>query len=169
MEMKLIGHVAVDSGQLLLCDPCYIDSQWMDDPFQDIRKYQHKETKKTLQYQVDFQKYNEIIPEYGIDMNALNNTGEWEELKNIRTIKYPFSYNACCDKTLQEPFHGPLKFNMGHEGAGVAFATAIGDGYYPVYAIYDDNDNLLEVKVNFVDNEDFQAVNLNNLMGVNEF
>jgi hypothetical protein len=33
--MKLIGHVAVDSGQLMLCDPCYIKSQdWEDGPFE---------------------------------------------------------------------------------------------------------------------------------------
>lgn len=24
----LLGHVAVDSGQLMICDPCYIDSEW---------------------------------------------------------------------------------------------------------------------------------------------
>jgi len=25
---KLIGHVGVDSGQIMICDPCYIDSSW---------------------------------------------------------------------------------------------------------------------------------------------
>lgn len=25
----LIGQVGVDSGQLMICDPCYIDSQWI--------------------------------------------------------------------------------------------------------------------------------------------
>jgi hypothetical protein len=28
MTEKLIGHIGVDSGQMLLCDPCYIDSIW---------------------------------------------------------------------------------------------------------------------------------------------
>jgi hypothetical protein len=28
MTEKLIGHIGVDSGQMLLCDPCYIDSMW---------------------------------------------------------------------------------------------------------------------------------------------
>lgn len=27
---KKLGVVAVDSGQLVLCDPCYIDSEWVD-------------------------------------------------------------------------------------------------------------------------------------------
>ncbi len=34
---ELIGHVGVDSGQLLLCDPCYIDSEWEQEDFTDIR------------------------------------------------------------------------------------------------------------------------------------
>lgn len=25
---ELIGHVGVDSGQMMLCDPCYIESSW---------------------------------------------------------------------------------------------------------------------------------------------
>lgn len=24
----LMGYIAVDSGQVMICDPCYIDSQW---------------------------------------------------------------------------------------------------------------------------------------------
>jgi hypothetical protein len=32
-----IGQVAVDSGQLMICDPCYIDSVWKESPFVDIR------------------------------------------------------------------------------------------------------------------------------------
>ena len=31
MSRKLIGYVAVDSGQLMICDPCYILSEWTDD------------------------------------------------------------------------------------------------------------------------------------------
>jgi hypothetical protein len=33
--VKLIGHVAVDSGQLMICDPCYIKAKdWEDGPFE---------------------------------------------------------------------------------------------------------------------------------------
>ena len=29
-----IGHVAVDSGQLMICDPCYIEANdWQDQPY----------------------------------------------------------------------------------------------------------------------------------------
>lgn len=41
METKLIGHVGVDSGQLLLCDPCYIDSQWEKEDFEDGHRAKH--------------------------------------------------------------------------------------------------------------------------------
>jgi hypothetical protein len=30
----LVGHVGVDSGQLMICDPCYIKAEeWQDQPF----------------------------------------------------------------------------------------------------------------------------------------
>lgn len=29
----LVGHCAVDSGQLMLCDPCYIKSHWTSNHF----------------------------------------------------------------------------------------------------------------------------------------
>ena len=27
----LLGHIAVDLGQLMICDPCYIESQWVQE------------------------------------------------------------------------------------------------------------------------------------------
>ncbi len=32
-QEKHIGKVGVDSGQLLICDPCYIDDLWMQEEF----------------------------------------------------------------------------------------------------------------------------------------
>ena len=29
--MELIGHIGVDSGQMMLCDPCYIEGLWGDE------------------------------------------------------------------------------------------------------------------------------------------
>lgn len=34
MTWTRIGFVGVDSGQLLVCDPCYIDGQWKKNRFQ---------------------------------------------------------------------------------------------------------------------------------------
>jgi cell division protein FtsB len=33
IEVALIGQVAVDSGQLMVTDPCYIDADWRREPF----------------------------------------------------------------------------------------------------------------------------------------
>jgi hypothetical protein len=44
MTEELIGYVGVDSGQMLLCDPCYIDSMWKKDDtpadFRDLSAFQ---------------------------------------------------------------------------------------------------------------------------------
>ena len=153
MEIKLIVHVGVDSGQLLLCDPCYIDSEWRKEDFQDIRMYQHKTTKDVLQYRGDFLNYEQVMPKYKKNMNELLATGEWEELNVHKQATHSFSYNACAKATLSEEGHGELKFNLGHTGAGVAFRTAFGDGMYPVIANYMDDGSLRSVEVIFQDED----------------
>lgn len=148
MSIELIGHVGVDSGQLLLCDPCYLDSEWEKEEFEDIRIYKNTKTGKTVQYRVHFDHYETIIPEYGMTMNELNATGEWEPVETP-LAKKNFSYNACCDVTLSDNGVGQLKYKMGHPGVGVAFRTAFGDGYYPVYAKYSEDGTLKSVEVVF--------------------
>jgi len=149
MSTKLIGHVGVDSGQLLLCDPCYIDSQWEKEEFEDLRIYEHKVTKDRLQYRVHFENYMSPIEKYdGQNMNQLNATGEWEEIDSDSAV-HPFSYNSCAKATLSDDGHGQLNFKLGHAGAGVAFSTAFGDGYYPVYAKYSKDGTLKSVEVIF--------------------
>jgi len=149
MKKVLIGHVGVDSGQLLLCDPCYIDSQWKSEDFEDIRIYEHVTTKERLQYRVDFPHYAIEIPKYGKTMNELNETGEWKPLDTHGSVRHSFSYNACAHATLSENGHGQLNYELGHPGVGVAFATAFGDGYYPVYAKYGSDGILKSVTVEF--------------------
>jgi len=154
MATKLIGHVGVDSGQLLLCDPCYIDSQWMKEDFEDFRAYQHKDTKNELTYRIDFRNYAEPIESYGgKNMNELIETGEWEEVPRP-DVTHPFSYNACAHATLSEDGHGQLYYNHGRPGVGVAFSTAFGDGTYPVLAHYHSDGTLRSVEVVFQNDED---------------
>jgi hypothetical protein len=33
LRKELIGHVGVDSGQLMIVDPCYVDSHWVKEEF----------------------------------------------------------------------------------------------------------------------------------------
>ena len=148
MKKVLIGHVGVDSGQLLMCDPCYIDSEWSKEDFTDIRVYEHKDTKEKLQYMVDFPHYEAEIPKYGKNMNQLIETGEWIDVPMTES-KFPFSYNACCKATLSGDGYGQLNYKLGHAGVGVAFSTAYGDGIYPVYAVYSAAGVLKSVTVEF--------------------
>ena len=152
METLLMGYAAVDSGQLLICDPCYIDSEWEKEDFEDIRIYQHKTTGDRLQYRVDFENYESVIPKYGKTMNELNSTGEWILIEEHEP-KAPFSYNACAMHTLSEDGFGELKFKMGHIGAGVAFSTVIGDGMYPVYGNFTSDGYLKSVEIKIFDEE----------------
>jgi len=142
----LIGHVAVDSGQLMICDPGYIDSQWENEDFEDIRVYKNEHTGKTLTYPKDFTNYEDVLPEYGKTMNVLISEHDWQ-IAESPAAKSGFSYNACAKATLSEDGHGELSFKMGHTGAGLAFGTAYGDGMYPVYAHYDEEGVILSVTV----------------------
>ena len=152
MGQELIGHVGVDSGQLLLCDPCYIDSEWEQEDFTDIRIHQHKDTKETLTFGKDFANYQQVIDKYGKNMNDLLDTGEWIDVERPPS-KYEFSYNACCNATLSKDGYGELKYKHGLSGLGVAFSTAFGDGIYPVYAHYNDDGTLRSVEVVFQDDD----------------
>lgn len=93
IEVEFIGEVCVDSGQLMITDPCYIDQEWISDGGPGF------------------------LPSLGVA----------DEL-------YPYSYNGVCGAALSAAQHGQLAFTAGHAGAGVSFATAWGDGSYPVYA-----------------------------------
>ena len=142
----LIGEVAVDSGQLMIFDPCYIDSQWENEDFEDIRVYKNEHTGKTLTYPKDFTSYEDVLPEYGKTMNILISEHDWKITESAEP-KSGFSYNACAKATLSETGHGELKFKLGHVGAGLAFSTAYGDGLYPVYAKYDKDGVIVSVTI----------------------
>lgn len=147
-EIVQIGFVGVDSGQLVICDPCYIASEWQQEAFEDIRIYQHKTTGKRLQYRVQFENYEHVIPEYSQTMNQLIATNEWKQVEDSNPSA-TFSYNGCCKATLSKKGAGQLNYKLGHEGVAVAFRTAYGDGEYPVFAKYQDG-VIIEVTVKFI-------------------
>jgi hypothetical protein len=143
-DMEEIGSVSVDSGQLLITDPCYIDSEWSKEEFEDIRLYKDKKTKRILQFRKDFQMYTDVIDGYTKDVNTLIRDGDLEEVEIKGKLSY--SYNGAAQATLSEEGYGSLKFKLGHEGAGFAFRTLYGDGDYPVYGEKID-DKLVRVTV----------------------
>lgn len=129
-----LGSVSVDSGQLMITDPCYIDSTWTREPFQDVRHYRDTTTAATLTYPHDFQRYDQDLPAYSATVNDLLATGRLEPVpQETPTGGYTYSYNGACQATLTPQAHGQLTHRTGRPGAGVAFSSGWGDGTYPVY------------------------------------
>ena len=141
----LIGYVGIDSGQMLLTDPCYIDSEWVREEMQEkcIVTYPNgkKETIKRCS-----KRWFELIDDI--------NSGKIKLEEKIEP-KNNFSYNACAEKTLKKPHYGQLNFKLGHAGVGVVFSSGIGDGLYPVYAKIEEVDGLgpriMEIRIDMWD------------------
>jgi hypothetical protein len=162
-----IGVVGVDSGQLLICDPCYIDSEWKDEDDQtDTKAPGYRHTDGTVLYcglhgiaptfdAIRFGQFDDVIPKYGRSANDLREAGDIVEMDPIREAKGEFSYSGCCDATLSEAHLGQLNFKIGHEGAGVVVSSGFGDGVYPVYArqreIHPWGRRITEMKVVMID------------------
>lgn len=157
---KLIGTVAVDSGQILICDPCYVDSHWVKEDFKVISKYQHIDG-TILIYPTDFPHYDFVIPKYGKTMNQMVEDYEAVQLPREIPDGGNFSYNTCCQATLTEEGYGHLNFPKGFEGLGVVSSTGYGDGVYPVYAEIDDRTKRVKsITIDFMDeDEDDQPKN----------
>jgi hypothetical protein len=153
---KQIGEVGVDSGQILVCDPCYIDSEWKHEEVSFDRKYKHNDG-TILQYRVNFEKYDSVIPKYGKDMNQILADKEAVEMPES-PAQHEFSYNACCKKTCrdnEEENNGQLNYKMGHAGVGVVTCSGYGDGVYPVIADIDDKTGRVKsITVVFIEDEE---------------
>lgn len=136
-----LGTIPVDSGQVLLIDPCHVDEHWTNTEFEDIRKYRNRHTGKVLQYLVDFGNYEDVIPEYGTTMNELNRSGDWEPMQNV--IPPGLNYNTCSMTTLQDELGGIV------DSMAVAVMTGWGDGLYPVYVKRGEEGRIMQVMIDF--------------------
>lgn len=148
----LIGYVGVDSGQIVITDPCYIDSYWeKDKDMEDWRIYKNKKSGKLYQYKsntpqyfegkklaVMFNNYDEKI-ENGKSMNELLESNKVVAVPKPTNYRGEFSYRSCCEKTLAKTADkdGQLE-NMVGANIGVVSSSGYGDGHYPVYAEFID-------------------------------
>lgn len=146
---KIIGYVGVDSGQVLICDPCYIDSEWKKEDFEDIRKFQHK-SGKIIAYPIDFPHFEHVIPEFGKTANQMVDDVELIPIEEKVIPKNNFSYNACCQLTLSKDQVGQLNYNMGHAGVGVVSSSGWGDGTYPVVAEFTKDNRVKSLTITFI-------------------
>lgn len=133
-EIEEMGFVAVDSGQLMITDPCYIDSEWQNIDYEDIRLLRDTETQKIYQFRKDFNNYEEKISGFEETVNELIASGRLISIDIDNSDKISFSYAGACYSSMSEKGYGAMPFKLGHEGAGIAVTTVMGDGMYPVYA-----------------------------------
>lgn len=154
MKKKLIGHVGVDSGQVVICDPCYIGSEWnmLDeydrDQIYDVDYNGEKsvfDMGEALKNGVDF---GTPLKQYeNLNMNELVAEG-WAAERPVKETRV-FGYDGCCRATNSKDKGGQLNYKMGHRGAGVAVQSGYGDGFYPVYAYYNAEGRVRKVVVEF--------------------
>jgi hypothetical protein len=156
MTKKLLGFVGVDSGQLMICDPCYIDSEWEKKEFEHITILQDKKTKKKYQF---LSKRNsalkikgaEIFPNYiaklknGLTMNEMLEKEMVENIEVPKKLIGDFSYAGVCETTLSK--NHQLKYKMGHDGVGIAFNSGYGDGCYKVYGHFNAEGRCMKVEI----------------------
>lgn len=133
-EIEEMGFVAVDSGQLMITDPCYIDSEWQNHPYQDIRLLRDVQTDQVYQFRKDFENYESKILGFDETVNQLIKVGRLESIEVDHSKDVTYSYSGACYATSNDNGYGVLPFKLGHDGAGIAVRTVLGDGMYPVYA-----------------------------------
>jgi len=136
-----LGVVGVDSGMLMVGDPCYL-GEWKEEPYQDIRLYRDKKTEEVFRFLKDFNKYDEIIEPYGECPNTLLKNGTWSEIE----VKIDgFSYNGVAHTGNE--IHKQINYEAGHPGRAVAFRTGYGDGCYPVSGKLDEDGRIVQIVI----------------------
>lgn len=132
LEVVKLGDVGVDSGQLLITDPCYLENEWLPARLEGAEIY--VDPLKNTIYQVgrDFTDYDETLPSYEKTVRELIESGTLVKREIEDSDLYEYSYEGVC-KAVFGSGYGELAYRRGHQGAGVAFATAFGDGLYPIY------------------------------------
>ena len=160
-DWTLAGEVGVDSGQLMVTDPCYIDSEWTIEEFSAPRPVFKLNAAglarlgwSALQdwtwqcFREEGVNYATPLPELGnLSMNDLILQELVEEVPQPDENVTSYSYNGACHATTQEPNFGQLNYRMGHAGAGVVFGSGYGDGVYPVYVRKNDEGRIVEVRI----------------------
>lgn len=158
VKWETIGKVDVDSGQLLVCDPCYIESHWKDTPDDSplATGYWVDKSGNTFALSCHHMKppFTKcvMVPhcEYPIDelggktINQCLDGGELMEINPEPTGE--FSYRGCCLAT-ERCGGGQLDHAKDVPGAGVAFTSGYGDGTYPVLARKNRDGRVVEIRI----------------------
>lgn len=167
---EYIGKVGVDSGQLMLCDPSYIDEYWIQGDERPKAKYFVDQVSGKTYYCglhgtppvegcTDFGTFADPVAECdGKTPNRLIEEGRWKEYRKPPSKK--FSYSGACEATLSNEGVGQLLNRYGLEMA-VAFRSGLGDGVYNVFAKREEvphwGERITEVRVVMITEADIAA------------
>lgn len=149
MKKKHIGRVSVDSGQLMIMDPCYIENHWNKEKespiygvefwgagnvkaaaFMDSKGY-NVENHTSSTYIIRTSK-EEIAGKIILDLvdfmheNFEHHRIVWNTVRNS-------TYDAICKLTDNEEQAGVFNDKL-----GAVFRSGFGDGIYDVFATYKD-------------------------------
>lgn len=156
MSKKLIGRIGVDSGKILIVDPCYL-GDWKDNEFNYRTGIRNINTgveiccwdvMEGIEEKIN---WGTALPEYNNKcMNELaEDTENWEKFD-----EYPdageFSYSGASGITCKQMF-GELD-----NQTAVASSTRYGDGCYPVYVELDSEGRPLKITIEFSDDDDIE-------------
>jgi hypothetical protein len=152
----LLGEAGVDSGQLLVTDPCYIPSF----------KSNEAPNKNPLQDKITGIKWQFKYPNHPVDKGCVEMPGSYEStlpgtsmtfneaVKAGRLVEIPdpepsheYSYKGCCELTCGDDMGGGLKYELGHMGQGVVFSSGYGDGCYAVWGRKNKDGRIVEVRI----------------------
>lgn len=140
-EWVLMGSVMVDSGQLLITDPCYL-KDWKGNEVNFKDKIRDTLTNEEIDSprKVEGITYESIYKD-GLTYNQAIKAGRLVEIPE-ETNEY--SYDGCCKKRNNH-------FVDLENGAGICFSSGFGDGCYEVWGKLTDMGDLgkriTEVKI----------------------
>lgn len=168
------GVVGVDSGQLLVTDPCYLDNLWVDEPM-NVPRTIHALNEEGLakfpgnedwrwQFSMDAVDGELVRPNGtyatpiekfdGYSVNDLIDLGYIRDIEPEMPPGTSYSYNGACRATLSEQGYGQLNYPLGHAGAGVAFRSGWGDGVYQVKVRKNEEGRIVEARILMDDEEE---------------
>lgn len=150
------GVVGVDSGQLLMIDPCYLEQEW-------VREGGGKDWKVSFWGRDE----DKITKVFGASPLKRKDQAECEALRKriaqhcskerllvLTSTESGSSYDKCGELTMSALGYGQLKYRAGHAGLGVAASTGQGDGVYPVYVRKNDKGVIVEMRVLFAEGDE---------------
>ena len=138
---KHLGYVGVDSGQLMIVDPCYLDD-WVDEEYIDNRAVESVETGKVYVFSKDFKDYEVELE--GKTVNQHISDGSFYNTPDDTPLT--FSYNGVSHGTCGESPYVSIPYALGHEGRAVSFRSGYGDGTYSIEGRIE-NGRVLEIRI----------------------